>query len=227
MSIAARFAVVFALAFAACAPLPNAPVRLVEEAAIGNPSETDTECTSTRLANGMCDFVVAHAQHLGTVTPGLVTDWYGSPVMGYSPPTIYERGTQTGSPNTRTIRLWAYDLRQLWQGVCGSTSGTCGVVAHYAEADEEYPLVIAVSLGRLENSNTWLFHATYQISGTSTAGVADTFAVAYDTSVGAYGVTGAARRMQPQAATSTVPAHQLLDSGGGLFSASYPTWTAD
>ncbi len=217
------------LSLTGCAPVSDVPARQVAEVAVGNPFETDTECTSARWSAGACDLVIAYAEHDISVQPGGVFDWYGSPVTGHLPPLIYETGTQTGSPNGRTIRLWAYDLRQLWQAVCGSASGTCGVFATYGETDPliKTPLVLAVGVARIGDANTLVFQSAYQFAGTSISGVSDTYAVAYDTAAGAYGVTGAARQLKLVIASSPVPSHLTPDTGGGLFSATYPTWTAD
>lgn len=222
----------FGLPLVGCAPAPDLPTRRVAEVAVGNPSETDTECTSTRWPGGMCDIVVAFDDMPvnGLLFPGSVYALDGSVISGEVPPTVYERGFRAGSTGVaarRTLRIWAYDLWATWGRVCGGTTGPCGFVAAYTQASGMYPGSLSVGLSRRETGGTIGFESAYYRENDEVREIPDAFAVAYDTATGSYGITPMARRMGVHGATEEVLGYRLPDAGGGLFSATYPTWTAD
>ena len=232
MSIRARsvFPFVAGLALVACAPIPDAPARQVSEAAIGDPSHTDVECTAARLAVGDCDFVVVHDDMPinGLFYPDGV--WFqGSQILGMSAPTIFERGfrpASTTEPARRTIRIWAMQMNSLWNTICGGTTDPCGFAAGYQQASGMYPGTLGIEYRRRVTDGPIGIEVYYTMENDETRIVADVFAVAY-AGPSSYGTTVKARRLEMYVPDPSELGYYRLDPYGGLFSASYPTWTAD
>lgn len=225
---------------------------------VGDPGATDTACTDARWATGMCDLIVA----VEATTPDPyylpleIVQWGVGTLSTESPPTIWERGTvfdpSTNQVAVRTARVWLYDVHQIWNRLCGSTSGTCGFHAVYRVSSNasSYPHRLVLYYGRAGVNAPVRFQAL-QFTGSDAQDVVApaVFAVAYDTTTGSYGTSQAARRMSyntgasnataPSAYTTT-PAgtydgHVALNATGTLFADDGllhhwgPTflWTAD
>ncbi|MBP9762783.1 hypothetical protein KBD34_04160 [Patescibacteria group bacterium] len=184
-----------ALSIGACTasdPFAPLPARSVSKV-VGTPGETDVLCDVGRWADGgRCDYVVPdisvfanflHAGRMYRLDDGVD--------RGQSP-YVYEIGSAPV-----TTRLWVHDIWLAWQNVCtGVTSGVCAVRMNYRDQggnDIMYLDVIANVFDPDPPLVNAYFHTTSGASGPRVH--VQTYAVAYDTGTGSYGVTQASLRM--------------------------------
>jgi len=226
--IMTMLAMILGFNLAGCTSPPSAdtPIRSTVQAVVGNPAETDTECTLGRWAgSGMCDYVIVAPSGASTNILSAGRMWSGGWDVGTSP-TVYETGT---SPTT--TRIWVKDIWDKWDAACASVStGLCQVTMYYLDNNSSIEFYLDV------RSDVWdmdrpLVNAYYLVGSSWT--LATTYTVAYDTTTGSYGITEAAHRRIRWTSLALGLVDHDFPSGAAaspqhiLFSSDHPSWNGN